>query len=267
MAIDIEAPGADEAALIAALAALLGDSFQPKDADLTAIAALSTTAYGRAFLALANEAALAALLTNSYQGKDAELTALAGLTSAADKLAYFTGSGTAALADFSSYGRTLANTASLAALRATLTRNIVRATRFTAFSTTAQIPTDNSIPLIGEGDEILTAEITPTSTTSWIRAVALIHLNFSGAGTGTAAMFIEGASNAVAANYVSSASASTGTSISLDYQYIPGTLNPQTVAVRVGPNASVTLRANSVGTDIFGGVSHGAVLTIEEIHV
>lgn len=73
---------ADVTGLVAALAAL-----QPLDSDLTAIAALTTTSYGRSLLTLANATALAAEVDSffltpaegnaAYQPLDATLTALA----------------------------------------------------------------------------------------------------------------------------------------------------------------------------------------------
>jgi hypothetical protein len=111
---------------VAAAAAALAAS-QPLDSDLTAIAALATTSYGRSLLTLADAAALrstasvysSAQVDASFQPLDSDLTAIAALTT-------------------TSYGRAFLALADAAAARTALGLGTAATTAASAYATAAQ---------------------------------------------------------------------------------------------------------------------------------
>lgn len=128
-----------------------------------------------------------------------------------------------------------------------------------------QIPLDDTIPQITEGDEYMTLAITPISSSN--KLVITVTAMITNATTNrvlTAALFQDSTANALACMSVTETLVSAPQPITFTYVMTAGTTSSTTFRVRIGANGSGTNSFNaSAGTRVFGGVAASSIFIYE----
>jgi len=127
------------------------------------------------------------------------------------------------------------------------------------------IPADDTIPQIGEGTEIISISITPIKASSIIKVSFNSFVGEAGGNSVIAALFKDGAANAVQASMVTPSTTNIPMPLGFEYSFSPGSTSPITLAVRVGANVgNAFVNGTGVSTRRFGGAA-AATLIAQEI--
>lgn len=145
--------------------------------------------------------------------------------------------------------------------------SIVKSTYYPSLSSTTgttTTPFDNTIPQIGEGTEFLTASFTPTTSGNKVRVEVSVIGSYSVAAKITAALFKDGATNAVAATVATTGTTNETVHHHLIYEFTTASASAITFALRIGGSTAGTYTLNgNAGTALFGGVCTSSLLVSE----
>lgn len=132
-------------------------------------------------------------------------------------------------------------------------------------SISAVFPLDDTVPLISEGEEIISLAFAPTSAANRIRFRFQGLASTTPAGAATAALFVNSDVSAVAVSGVFVPSTTQAYPIILEYEADAATATAKVYRIRVGPSSGVVLNMNSgAGARLYGGIAR-STLTIDEI--
>lgn len=129
---------------------------------------------------------------------------------------------------------------------------------------TTQIPLDDTIPQNTEGDQILSATITPKTATNKVRIRVTGAGALSSNGSYVVAVYGSGV-NALAAWAVNTPTTNSPVPYAFEFEHSPASATLQTYTVRVGATSALTLRMNGTSAArLLGGVSR-CTITLEEV--
>lgn len=135
----------------------------------------------------------------------------------------------------------------------------------TSSTTTAAIPTDDTIPQITEGTEVITCAYTPLLSTSKLRIRIRMPVACSSNATLVLALFRDSTANALAANLQEIAGASNGSTVlALETEVDASSTSATTFRARVGTNTGTVTWNGIGGSRRLGGVSR-ITIVIDEI--
>lgn len=131
---------------------------------------------------------------------------------------------------------------------------------------TTQIPLDNTIPQNTEGDQVMTASITPKSATSFLYITVVLNFGFSVSPAAvTVALFQDSTANALGAGASFIGNVGVPQQLVLQFIMISGTTSSTTFKVRAGGNTAGTITFNgAAGAGLFGGALLSSI-TIREV--
>ncbi|TXH12697.1 MAG: hypothetical protein E6R03_12465 [Hyphomicrobiaceae bacterium] len=146
----------------------------------------------------------------------------------------------------------------------TATCQVVRATSTSYTSCATALPYDDTIPQVSEGTEVFSQSITPKEATSKIEVDVDLMVGAGSSQQTTAALFIDGAANAVQAACVLVSASNVVERIRFSYRYDNASTTAKTFSVRLGTPAGNGFLNGDGSARKFGGVSVSS-LTLREV--
>ena len=128
----------------------------------------------------------------------------------------------------------------------------------TVVTGSTDMPNDDTIPQITEGNEIITGAITPASSTNKLLFLVNLQASINAATWGVAGLFQDSTSNALASSYAYCPANGGGAHIAFTHYMDAGTTSSTTFKLRAGAQSgskTITINGNA-GNQTMGGVAH-----------